>query len=86
MPSAVIVAALARRFNRFVSLLAGVTDEIDRHRGAMSTRPMFAVPPVLKADRKAVAKRALGNRKIAEYQKARRKLFAICSRRSGPHE
>src|SRR4030095_1621463 len=45
-----------------VSLVAGVTDEIDRHHVAMSALgPRFLFLRMQQADRKAVASRALGN-------------------------
>ena len=56
-------------------MVAGVTDEIDRHHAAMSALgPRFLFLRIEQADRKAVARRALGNRNIKNYQKSAQTL------------
>jgi hypothetical protein len=60
-----------------ISLIAGVTDEIDRHHAAMSALgPRFLFLRMRQPDRTASARRALGNRNIKEYQKAAQKAVS----------
>jgi hypothetical protein len=58
-----------------VSLIAGVTDEIDRQHSVMSALgPRFLFLRVRQPDRKSVARRALHNRNIGEAQKTAQKV------------
>jgi len=60
-----------------VSLIGGVTDEIDRMHSVMaSLGPRFLFIRIRQPDRKAVARRALTNRKVGDAQKEAQRAVA----------